>query len=33
MNELERVVLFIQECHWGALQSSVQRQIKLALLG
>ena len=32
MNGLERVVLFIQECHWEALPSSVQHQIKLALL-
>lgn len=32
MNGLERVVRFIRECHWEALPSSVQRQIKMALL-
>lgn len=32
MNGLERVVRFIRECRWEALPSSVQRQIKMALL-
>lgn len=32
MNGLESVVRFIRECHWEALPSSVQRQIKMALL-
>ncbi|HAL61232.1 MAG TPA: hypothetical protein DCP08_02365 [Chloroflexi bacterium] len=32
MNGLERVIRFIRECHWEALPSSVQGQIKMALL-
>lgn len=32
MNGLERVVRFIQQCHWEALPSPVQQRVKMALL-
>jgi len=32
MSGLERVIRLIRECHWEALPSAVQRQIKMALL-